>query len=243
MCRPCGIHRTIGGGTLWHSTGLAEWGGFPRQALQKCLTAEILTFKPQKLILVEQDQLFLFIMTNTTVKFTYQDLLTAPDDGNRYEIFEGELIVTPSPIVKHQKTSANLFLLIGNYIRKNNLGILLSAPMDVYFDEETVVEPDLLFISRERSHILEEQRINGAPDLIVEILSPGTAERDRGFKFRRYEKECVQEYWIADPQEETLEIYALQENSLKLHGKFLNDDKVSTRLFSKLSFQVDELWK
>jgi Uma2 family endonuclease len=182
-------------------------------------------------------------MANTTVKFTYQDLLTAPDDGNRYEIFEGELIVTPSPIVKHQIVSANLFGLLYNYIKSNNLGTLLAAPMDVYFNEETVVEPDLLFVSNKRSHILEERRINGAPDLIIEILSPGTAERDRGFKFRHYEKESVQEYWIADPEEETLEIFVLQENSFTLFEKFSNNDVVSPPLFSELSFNLSDLWQ
>ena len=182
-------------------------------------------------------------MPQTTVKFTYQDLLTAPDDGNRYEIFKGELIVTPSPIVKHQIASANLFLLIGNHIKRNNLGTLLSAPTDVYFDEETVVKPDLLFVSVDREHILEERRINGAPDLVIEILSAGTAERDRGFKYRRYEKEGVREYWIADPKEETLDVYLLQKNSFKLHGQFSNDHKASSPLFPELSFQVNKIWE
>lgn len=182
-------------------------------------------------------------MANTSVKFTYQDLLTAPDDGNRYEIFEGELIVTPSPTVKHQNALANLFFIIGNHIRESKLGKFLSAPMDVYFDEETVVEPDLLFISKDRLHILEERRIKGAPDLIIEILSQGTSERDHGFKFRRYEKEGVQEYWLVDPTEENLEIYALKKQGYELHGRFSDDDTVAGPMFSDLSFQLNELWE
>jgi Uma2 family endonuclease len=182
-------------------------------------------------------------MSNTTVKFTYQDLLTAPDDGNRYEIFEGELIVTPSPTVKHQNALHNLTLLLGQHIKNNKLGKMYSAPMDVYFDEETVVEPDLLFVSNKRLHILEERRINGAPDLVVEILSPGTAERDRGFKFRRYEKEGVNEYWIVDPVEEHVEIYTPQKNGYELFDQFSNDDEISPPLFSELSFKLSELWE
>ena len=91
--------------------------------------------------------------------------------------------------------------------------------------------------------IIEERRINGAPDLVIEILSPGTDDRDRGFKFRRYEKEAVQEYWIVDPKGETLEIYELKTGEFKSHGHFSDDNQVSSPLFSGLSFQLDELWK
>lgn len=182
-------------------------------------------------------------MPNTSVKFTYQDLLTAPDDGNRYEIFEGELIVTPSPAIKHQIVHANLFNTLFNYVKKHKRGRVLSAPTDIYFDEETVVKPDILFISKNRSNILKEQRVHGAPDLIVEILSPGTAERDRGFKFRRYEKEGVQEYWLVDPVEENMEIYVLNEKGYELHGRFSDNDTVFGSMFANLSFQLSELWE
>jgi Uma2 family endonuclease len=182
-------------------------------------------------------------MATTTVKFTYQDLLTAPEDTNRYEIFEGELIVTPSPTTKHQNAVFNLTLLLGQHVKENKFGKMFSAPMDVYFDEGTVVEPDLLYISKDRIEIIEERRINGAPDLLVEILSPGTADRDRGFKFHRYAKEGVKEYWIVDPIDKKLEIFVLDQNSFNLHGRFLNDDAVSGPMFSDLSFSLGELWK
>lgn len=182
-------------------------------------------------------------MPGPQVKFTFQDLLTAPDDGNRYEIFEGELIVTPSPALKHQNAVFNLTLLLGQYIKTHKLGTMLSAPIDVYFDAETVFKPDLLFVSDERSHILEEQRINGAPDLIIEILSPATEDQDRGFKFRHYEKEGVREYWLADPNKEILEIYMLKQKGYELHGRFSNNDEVSAPTFSSLSFHLEELWK
>lgn len=177
------------------------------------------------------------------VKFTYNDLLTAPDDGNRYELFEGELIVTPSPVEKHQRTVSNLMFLLGHHINKHELGRLYTAPIDVYFDEETVVKPDLLFISTNRMKIIQEKRIEGAPNLVIEILSAGTEERDRGFKFQRYAKEGVEEYWLIDPEKEMLEIYRLTKTGYDLQNKFSGQDNVHAPIFSGFTFPVNELWK
>jgi Uma2 family endonuclease len=181
-------------------------------------------------------------MTETGIKYTYQDLRNAPEDRQRYELFEGELIVTPSPGTKHQIISSRLFDRINTYVKERNLGRTLYAPLDVYFDEETVVQPDLLFVSTARSSIVEENRIKGAADMIVEILSLRTADRDRGFKFRRYETEGVTEYWIIDPDKAAVEVYTLSTEGFKLYGKYTGNALLTSALFPGLTFPVSELF-
>lgn len=177
------------------------------------------------------------------VKFTYQDLLSTPDDRHRYEIFEGELIMTPSPNTAHQNAVGNILTNVSIYVNTHDLGKVYCAPLDVYFDEETVVEPDILFVSKERLHIIDEQKVNGAPDLIVEVLSPSTAERDRGFKFKRYAHEGVKEYWIVDPKQKMIEVFMLGEKGFGLFGKYGGGDEVRSKVFSDLRFQAAEVWK
>jgi len=182
-------------------------------------------------------------MTTVSVKYTYQDLLTTPDDHNRYEIFEGDLIVTPSPTPSHQKASFNLTLLLGEHSKKNNLGEVYYAPLDVVFDEETVIEPDILFISTGRLSIVDKQKVNGAPDLIIEILSPSTEERDRGFKFKRCAQEGVKEFWLVDPEKQVIEIYTLTAKGYELHGKYSGAQSVKSEILSGLEFPANEVWK
>ncbi|MGH2567724.1 MAG: Uma2 family endonuclease [Bacteroidota bacterium] len=182
-------------------------------------------------------------MTTVSVKYTYQDLLTTPDDRNRYEIFEGDLVVTPAPSADHQIAVSNLHRLFSNFVAEQNRGRVLTAPMDVYFDEETVVEPDILFIAKDRLSILEKHRVNGAPDLIVEVLSPSTEDRDRGFKFKRCAQEGVKEYWLVDPEKHFLEVYTLTSKGYELLGKFSGEQAVKSKVFSELEFPASEVWK
>jgi Uma2 family endonuclease len=182
-------------------------------------------------------------MTTVSVKYTYQDLLTTPDDRNRYEIFEGELVVTPSPNEAHQTAVVNLLLVLASYVKQHQLGKILSAPFDVYFDEETVVEPDLLFVSSSRLSIIEKQNIRGAPDLIVEVLSPKTEDRDRGFKFRRYAQEGVKEYWLVDPEKQFVEVYKLGARGFELVGKFSGSQNVQSKIFPGLKFPASDIWQ
>jgi len=180
---------------------------------------------------------------NVEVKYTYQDLLSTPEDNRRYEIFEGELIMSPAPNRAHQKAHANLFRIFSQHVHKHSLGEVYSAPFDVYFDEETVVEPDILFISKQRLHIVDESKVNGAPDLVVEIISPSSDTRDRGFKFKLYAEKGVKEYWLPNPDEATFEIYVLGKNGFELAGKFTGEQKTKSSLFPGLEFSVSELWK
>jgi len=138
---------------------------------------------------------------------TYDDLLAFPDDGLRHELIDGEHYVAPAPNLKHQIVSMRLSVAIGSFVELHDSGLFLAARCDVVFSPTNVVEPDLLFLSRERSGLAAEQNIQGAPDLVIEILSPSTRNRDQGVKRRLYERMGVQEYWIADPAGETVSVY------------------------------------
>lgn len=186
-------------------------------------------------------------MSTIQVKYTYRDLQTIPEDRNRYELFEGELIVTPAPTRDHQKVSRNLTLLLGNYLKKFPVGELYVAPFDVYFDDETVVEPDIVVVLNARLALIDEKKMNGAPDLVIEILSPSTEERDRGFKFKRYAQEGVSEYWMVDVLNQRIEVYHLTEKGFippkAGFGEFSSGQALRSKLFPELSFSDGEVWE
>ena len=141
------------------------------------------------------------------VKFTYADFLNFPDDGKRHEIIDGDHYVTPSPSITHQAVSHNLTMAVGAYLKDHRRGHLFAAPLDVVFCDRSVVEPDLLFVSQERSSILAGEHVRGVPDLVVEILSPGTRKTDEVTKRKLYERVGVLEYWVVDPELDTIKIY------------------------------------
>jgi Uma2 family endonuclease len=138
---------------------------------------------------------------------TYEDLLALPDDGLRHELIDGEHFVTPSPASRHQIILANLHRLIGAHTHEMKRGVTLFAPYDIVFTRYDVVEPDLIYFSKERySEVVTEQNAQGPPNLAVEILSPGTRRRDEVLKRRLYERMKVDEYWIVDPVGETVAV-------------------------------------
>jgi len=146
--------------------------------------------------------------TTPGVKLTYDDFLLFPDDGKRHELIDGEHYVTPSPSRKHQAIAWNLTVIIGTYLEAHPIGRAFAAPFDVLFSDFDVVEPDLLYISNARGdEILTTQHVRGAPNLVVEIGSPGTRKRDETIKRKLYERSGVEEYWIIDPELETIAVY------------------------------------
>jgi len=141
-------------------------------------------------------------------KLTYDDFVQFPDDGLRHELIEGEHYVTPSPNTKHQSVSINLTVLIGSWLERNPIGRLFHAPFDVVFSNYDVVEPDLLYLSNERaSDALTPLHVHGVPELVIEIGSPGTRKRDETIKRRLYERAGVEEYWVVDPEIDTIRVY------------------------------------
>lgn len=137
---------------------------------------------------------------------TYEDYLRLPDDGNRYEIIDGELVLNPAPALRHQIILINLLVAFRLYFRENGGGQVVIAPFDVVLSPHQVYEPDLLVITDARQSILTEKNVSGAPDLVIEILSPGTRRKDETLKRANYERYGVSEYWIVDPEEETVAI-------------------------------------
>lgn len=149
-------------------------------------------------------------MTTPATKLTYQDYLLLPDDGKRYEILEGELYMTPSPMTRHQLIAFRLSHVIGTYLEAHPIGTGLAAPCDVILSETDVVQPDLFIVLHGSVARITEKNVQGPPDLVVEILSPGTSARDRELKRKRYEHFKVREYWLVDPDGNSVEILALQ---------------------------------
>jgi len=150
-------------------------------------------------------------MSNSSTKghkLTYDDFLLFPDDGMRHELIDGEHYVTPSPILRHQAISGRLFLAIGSWLRDHPTGQIFYAPLDVILSRFDVVEPDLLYVSNERApDLLSGKWVNGAPDLVIEIGSPGTRRRDEMIKRRLYERSNVLEYWVVDPEVDVIRVY------------------------------------
>ena len=146
--------------------------------------------------------------SSSGLKLTYDDFVLFPDDGRRHEIIDGEHYATPSPNRKHQKVSGNLFLVIGKWLEEHPVGQLYYAPFDVVFSKFDVVEPDLLYMSNERaSEVLTQANVQGAPEIVIEIGSPGTRKRDETIKRRLYERAGVSEYWVVDPELDVVRVY------------------------------------
>jgi Uma2 family endonuclease len=146
--------------------------------------------------------------TGPGVKLTYDDFVLFPDDGQRHELIDGEHYVTPSPNRKHQKVSGNLHLMIASWLDEQPVGHLFYAPFDVVFSPFDVVEPDLLYLSNERAtEVLTSANVQGAPELVIEIGSPGTRKRDETIKRHLYERAGVSEYWLVDPEIDVVRVY------------------------------------
>jgi Uma2 family endonuclease len=176
------------------------------------------------------------------ISLTYRDYLNFPDDRQKYEILEGELYMTPSPNYLHQKISQSLEYFLYSHIRQHRRGILLHAPMDVIINESTVVQPDILFVREERRTIITDRGVEGAPDLVVEILSPSTASLDRLSKFQIYGKLGVCWYWIVDPGLRQIEQYENEHGVFVHRGTWKNDDKLKAELFDGLELDLREIF-
>ncbi len=153
------------------------------------------------------------------LKFTYNDYLLLPED-KRYEIIEGELYMTPSPKTSHQRVLGRLFTIFTTFVREKGRGEIFIAPYDVVLSQHDIVQPDILFVSYERRHLITELNLQGTPDLIVEILSPSTQERDKELKKKLYARFGVREYWIVDPDKRIIQIFILRKSGYGLKGTY-----------------------
>lgn len=175
------------------------------------------------------------------VRLTYEDYCLLPDDGKRYEIIDGELFMSPSPGTPHQLVLGNLLYYLTDFVKRHDLGRVFVAPFDVVFSRHDVVEPDILYISDQRSSVLTEKNVQGAPDLVVEVRSESTADIDRGAKLKLYARFGVTEYWIVDPEGPTVEIYRRQEAGFELAGRLDPKDALASPLFPGFSLPLVHL--
>ena len=154
---------------------------------------------------------------STRHRWTYSEYASLPlpseAGGTRYEVIDGELFVNPAPGRGHQEVVGHLFWLMYGFAREHDLGKVFVSPFDVLFGEGDYLEPDILFVRAARSDLVTERGVEGPPDLVVEVLSPSTASRDRGIKLARYRLFGVAEYWVVDPDERTVEVWNFEENT------------------------------
>jgi Uma2 family endonuclease len=158
---------------------------------------------------------------STRQRWTYAEFARLPTSGStRYEVIDGELVVTPAPTSRHQEVVAHLVWLLYGFAREHGLGKVFSAPLDVLFAEGDYLEPDILFVRSDRAHLVTDRGVEGPPDLVVEVVSPSTASRDRGMKLDRYRHYGVREYWVIDPDGCTMEVWDLARDARQptVHG-------------------------
>ncbi len=177
-------------------------------------------------------------------RLTYDDFLLFPDDGQRHELIDGEHYVTPSPNLSHQKLSGRLHLSLAEYLRAHPLvGEVYYAPLDVVLSHWDIVEPDLLFVAADQQNILTEKNVVGAPALVVEILSPSTRSRDQQLKQRLFEKSSVREYWMIDPERNTVTVDRLDENATFVRvGVLATDQALTTPLLPAWALPLGQLF-
>ena len=168
----------------------------------------------------------------------YSDLLVMPDDGRRYEIHGGELVVVPSPMPAHQIVAVEILTLLNDYRRRSG-GLALVAPLDIVFDEHDVVQPDVVFFRAERRQLVQPFAVTrAAPDIAVEVLSPSTAAVDRGRKMRMFAHYGVPEVWIVDPADEQIEVHVLADGAYRRVQTASAGDTVRSVLLPDLTFDA-----
>jgi len=178
----------------------------------------------------------------TQKRYTYADYLNI-DDEKRYEIHEGELILVPAPATRHQKISWKIEYIIGGFIEENNLGDIFDAPTDVVFAEDVVLQPDILFISKERGNIIKPQAVMGPPDLVIEIASPSTSSYDTVKKRELYQRYGVKEFWLVFPEENSIEVMTLEEGYYVEFASAKGSGKVKSKLLEGLSVDLADVFE
>jgi Uma2 family endonuclease len=175
--------------------------------------------------------------------FTYDDYLALPDDGKRYEVIEGEISMTPAPSPRHQEIQADLCARMVLHVREHLLGKVYVSPIDVVLSMVDIVQPDVLFVSKDRMDIVAKKNIVGIPNLIVEILSPSSAERDRVEKMDLYQRYGLPEYWIVDPDSQMVEVYLSVANRLEKVETLKTGERLHSRQIPGLVLELSEIFK
>ena len=174
-------------------------------------------------------------------RVTFADMAQWPEDGRRYELYDGEVYVVPSPLPLHQIAAGRLHVALEAYVRAHG-GIVLFAPLDIVLTDYDVVQPDILLSTVENAHLIDPRKVTRhAPDLAVEILSASTAANDRGRKRALLARHGVREYWLVDPDTPSIEVYELGDEKLALANTAVDDEPVKSSLLPQLSLQPIDL--
>lgn len=177
------------------------------------------------------------------IKLTYEDFCALPDDGRRYEILDGDLYMSPSPEIPHQDVVGNLYAILRDHVRARKLGRVFVAPLGVLLDEHDIVEPDIIFVSAAKRGIISRKDIQGAPDLLIEVLSPSSGERDLRDKRSLYARCGVDWYWIIDPEKQTVLELRLVESAYAVVSETNDPGPFCPELFPGLRIELPELWE
>jgi Uma2 family endonuclease len=171
-------------------------------------------------------------------KITVQALFEMElEEGFQYELIDGEIVKKSAPTPQHQRILGKMYFSLSQLLSAKPTGEALFAPLDVFFDEYNNTQPDLVYVSQEKAAIITKNGIEGIPDLIVEILSPGTFRYDRGGKMKLYKHYGVAEYWLIDPASKTVEIYAFAQGDYDLHDAAAETGIVKSKLL--VDWQID----
>ena len=183
------------------------------------------------------------MVTNPRVRLTVRDYLDIPEeDENRYELINGELYMAPAPSWEHQESIGNLYSILRAFARANGLGRVVASPLDVFLSDEDVFQPDIIFVSIERLNIVRSNGVHGAPDLVIEMLSPGTERIDRTLKSERYEMFDVREYWQANPIAKTILVLRARDGAFERVGLFTEGMTLETPLLPGLRVDVSAVF-
>jgi Uma2 family endonuclease len=172
---------------------------------------------------------------------TYSDYLQTPE-GGKFQLIAGEILEMTSPSLYHQEILLNIISEFRHFLNKNKIGKVFVAPLDVYFSDTEVYQPDILLLLNESFSKMKENKIEGAPDLVVEVLSPSTAYYDLKHKKSIYEKQGVREYWIVDPMEKSVEIFENISGKFNSLGEFSKSDSIKSKLISGLEVGLESIF-
>lgn len=177
-------------------------------------------------------------------QWRYEDYLHLPDDGRRYEIIEGVLYMANAPSIEHQHSVSEIHFHLKLFVREQQMGQVFTAPIEIHLAENMrPVQPDVLFIRRGRLPAPGAQIYEGAPDLIVEVISPSSIRLDRHIKFDAYERYGVAEYWLVDPKARLVEVYTWQRGEYALWGQYTGDDVVTSKSLEGLEIKASLLFQ
>jgi len=176
------------------------------------------------------------------LRVTYTDILSLGESHQRMELFDGDFVMSAMPSPLHQFVAINLGSLIHQYVREKKIGRVY-ASVDVYLSEVVVLQPDICFLSGERSFINDGKKFNGAPDLVVEILSETTEQRDRTFKFREYARGGAKEYWLVSPDKKQIEVYQNSARGFQLVKIFTGGETLNSPIFPDINLSVEQVFQ